>query len=238
MTCVSALSRAADTSDAIEEVLEKLRTTHPDGAADLTLVFSSVHHADELNGIAATLLDRGLTRHVLGCTGESIIGEDREVEGDPALAVWSIDLPGVEVEPIRLERIGQPAVQRLHQVEDRQKSVVLFLGDPFSFRIDDFLKAVNEEARGVSVIGGMASGSQVPRGNQLLLDRESYLDGAVAVLLTGPLSVRTVVSQGCRPIGRTMLVTKAENNVIRELGRRPAVEALREVFQELPPQDQ
>ena len=113
--------------------------------------------------------------------------------------------------------------------------MLLLLGDPFSFRVDDFLKRINQEARGLRVIGGMASGSQVPRANQLILDGEAFLDGAVAVLLCGPVALRTIVSQGCRPIGHTMIVTKAENNVIRELGRRPALEVLREMFQELTP---
>ena len=58
------------------------------------------------------------------------------------------------------------------------------------------------------------------------------------MLLGGPVSVRTVVSQGCRPIGHTMIVTKAEQNIIRELGRRPALEVLREMFQELSEDDQ
>ena len=79
----------------------------------------------------------------------------------------------------------------------------------------------------------MASGSQVPRGNQLFLDGDAFHDGAVGMLLGGPVSVRTVVSQGCRPVGHTMLVTRAEQNIIRELGRRPALEVLREMFQEL-----
>ena len=35
-----------------------------------------------------------------------------------------------------------------------------------------------------------------------------------------------------------MIVTKAEENLIRELGRRPALEALREMFDELPEEDQ
>jgi small ligand-binding sensory domain FIST len=35
-----------------------------------------------------------------------------------------------------------------------------------------------------------------------------------------------------------MLVTRAEQNIIRELGRRPALEVLREIFQELTEEDQ
>jgi small ligand-binding sensory domain FIST len=87
-------------------------------------------------------------------------------------------------------------------------------------------------------MGGMASGSQVPRANQLVLDGKAYHDGAVGMLLGGPIAIRTVVSQGCRPIGRTLIVTKAEQNIIREVGRRPVLEVLRELFQELSPDDQ
>jgi small ligand-binding sensory domain FIST len=60
----------------------------------------------------------------------------------------------------------------------------------------------------------------------------------VAIEITGEVAVATVVSQGCRPIGRSMIVTRAERNLIRELGRRPALEVLREVFDGLDPDDQ
>jgi small ligand-binding sensory domain FIST len=238
MKCLSGLSLASDTGTAIDQVLEKLKDGTASERADLTLLFSTVHHADELGRIAETLLAKGLSRHVLGCTGESVVAEDREIEGAPALASWSITLPGIEVEAIRMTGSGQSGVDSARQVENPPQAVMLLLGDPFSFRIDDFLKTMNAESRGLRVMGGMASGSQVPRGNQLVLDGETFHDGAVAILLSGPLSIRTIVSQGCRPIGHTMLVTKAENNVIRELGRRPALEALREMFQELPAEDQ
>ena len=52
------------------------------------------------------------------------------------------------------------------------------------------------------------------------------------MLIDGPARIRTVVSQGCRPIGRPMIVTKADRNVISELGRRSAVEVLRELIEE------
>jgi small ligand-binding sensory domain FIST len=112
------------------------------------------------------------------------------------------------------------------------------VADPFSFPTDPFLKRLSEATAGMQVIGGMASGSNAPGQNRLVLDGEAFSEGAVAVVVGGPLTVRTVVSQGCRPIGRTVIVTKVERNVIRELGRRPALEVLREVFEELPEEDQ
>ena len=55
-----------------------------------------------------------------------------------------------------------------------------------------------------------------------------------------PLMVRlrTVVSQGCRPIGKHYIVTKSERNVIFELGGRPALLQLKELFDTLPTREQ
>jgi small ligand-binding sensory domain FIST len=49
--------------------------------------------------------------------------------------------------------------------------------------------------------------------------------------------VRAVVSQGCRPIGRPLIVTRAERNIVHELGRRPALEVLNEIFEQLDNRD-
>jgi len=48
--------------------------------------------------------------------------------------------------------------------------------------------------------------------------------------------VRTVVSQGCAPIGREAVVTAAEDNVIFELAGEPALERLRVDVETLSPE--
>ncbi|HET6910926.1 MAG TPA: FIST C-terminal domain-containing protein, partial [Mycobacteriales bacterium] len=62
--------------------------------------------------------------------------------------------------------------------------------------------------------------------------------GAVGVLLGGPVGARTVVSQGCRPIGPPMTVTAADGNVILALAGAPARQKLEEVVVALSPGDQ
>jgi small ligand-binding sensory domain FIST len=144
----------------------------------------------------------------------------------------------VTIEPLRLGEPEKSAFSWAEGLEDPTCCALLLLADPFSFRTDEFLGGLFQVARGLRVVGGMASGSQVPRGNQFVLDGKTFHDGAVAMRLGGQLSLRTVVSQGCRPVGHTLIVTRSEHNVIRELGRRPALEALREVFETLSPEDQ
>jgi small ligand-binding sensory domain FIST len=72
----------------------------------------------------------------------------------------------------------------------------------------------------------------------LLLGRAAPREGAVAVMLYGPLRLRTIVSQGCRPIGTHFVITKAERNVIYELGGKPALLRLKEIFDTLPTHEQ
>jgi small ligand-binding sensory domain FIST len=72
----------------------------------------------------------------------------------------------------------------------------------------------------------------------LLLNGKAHDAGAVGVRVDGAVRIRSVVSQGCRPIGQPFVVTKAERNLIHELGGRPALEQLQALFQSLGPDDQ
>jgi small ligand-binding sensory domain FIST len=240
MSCASALSTASDSDAAIQDVVDRVAGGLREHPADLAVAFVSAHHAEALGRLADAVRGRGLARHIMGCTGESIVGEDREVEGKPAVSLWAIRLPGVELRTLRLtfdgeEFQGWPNDLGADATPGRS---VLLLGDPFSFPADGLLKRLNAEAPGVRVVGGMASAAQAPGRNRLVLDDQIVADGAVGVVLDGSVRIRTVVSQGCRPIGRPMIVTRAENNLIRELGRRPALEVLRETFEALPEDDQ
>jgi small ligand-binding sensory domain FIST len=53
-----------------------------------------------------------------------------------------------------------------------------------------------------------------------------HAEGAVGAVVSG-LPVLTVVSQGCRPIGREAVITRCEGNVVYELAGKPALERLR-----------
>ncbi len=52
------------------------------------------------------------------------------------------------------------------------------------------------------------------------------------------MELQTVVSQGCRPIGERFLITRAEGNVIFELGGKSALECLQQVYAGLSAEEQ
>ena len=62
--------------------------------------------------------------------------------------------------------------------------------------------------------------------------------GAVAIMLHGPVTVTSIVSQGCRPIGHHLVVTKSEGNVIHSLGGKPALLQLKAIFDTLASSEQ
>jgi len=86
-------------------------------------------------------------------------------------------------------------------------------------------------------IGGMAGGGHDEGENRLLLNETVHEGGLVGVAISGNVSVRAVVSQGCRPIGERYVVTKADRNVIHELGGVPALDQLRTMFETLSSHD-
>ena len=239
----AALSTAAKIDRALEEVCANSRSSLPE-KPDLAFAFFSAHHAAAAERIAAAVAERLAPRCLLGCVAEAVIGGDREVEDAPALSLWLGRWPGgVALEPFHavLERTSEgPSLLGLPDglVGAAADSAVLLLGDPYTFPADLFLQQMNENNPGLPVLGGMASGARGPGECRLLLNGEVRTHGAVGVLMQGDLGLRSIVSQGCRPVGQHMVITGAEDNVILELGGRPPLEQLQQLWQGLAPEEQ
>ncbi|UPT76149.1 MAG: FIST C-terminal domain-containing protein [Elusimicrobiota bacterium] len=114
----------------------------------------------------------------------------------------------------------------------------MLLGDPMSADPERAAALFSEGYPGAPVVGGMASAPLLQRPAWLLLGSQVLRQGVAGVALVGPVEVSTVVAQGCRPIGDPLIVTKAEGNVLRELGGRSPLDVLRETLSKCTPEDQ
>jgi small ligand-binding sensory domain FIST len=110
---------------------------------------------------------------------------------------------------------------------------VIGFGDPFSTPASQLLPALDQAAPGVPLIGGMASGAREPGGNVLFRNDELLESGMVGVSVSGPVRMQALVSQGCRPVGRPMVITKSHENVVEQLGGKPALGVLRELVMDM-----
>ncbi len=239
----SALSTAENWETAAEEVCQRAQAGL-NGTANLAFLFVSPHFADDLAHIVDRVHAAIGCDALLGCTGESVIGGAREIESAPALSLWLASLGGTQIMPMHLEfeRTAEGGIftgwpPNLPETWPEGTAVIL-LGEPFSFPADELVRRLNEDHLGVPVLGGMASGGVAPGENRLLLGGKTYDSGALAVMLHGAAGVRSVVSQGCRPVGEPFVVTRAEANVIHELGGKPPLVRLQQVYETLSLQEQ
>lgn len=230
----------SELSNSLSETLQTF-----DQPVDLAIAFVSHRLADKMSAVAELLAQRLPTAQRVGVTAETVIAGDREREGEAYVAVWLASLPDCRVTTFSLDYVRSPDggafvgwPEEPGAWDDEKLQCAILLADPFSFPADVLLDRLAEDRPGLPIVGGMGSGDFRPGSVRLLRNDSIDTQGATVIAITGDLRVDAFVSQGCRPVGEPLVVTKAERNLILELGGRPAYERLKEIFARLPVRDQ
>jgi small ligand-binding sensory domain FIST len=233
------LSTSESARDAATDAARDARSGGPGRAeVDLAFVFLSPVHLDEAEAVAEAVREELAPRHLLGCVAEGVVAGVRELEGGPAVAVWAGGLPGAQIECFHAAAVQTEegiAVAGFPDLED--PGLVPLLVDPFTFPVGSFLTRLNETRERLPLVGGIAAGGRRPGTQALILDDAVHAEGAVGAVVSG-LPVLTIVSQGCRPIGRESVITRCEGNVVYELAGKPALERLRREIAALSSEEQ
>jgi small ligand-binding sensory domain FIST len=232
------LSASPEAAEAASEAARDARAMLGGAGVDLAFLFLSAEHfADADEAVAA--VDRELEPgHLVGCVAEGVVGLDRELENGPGAAVWAAALPEAEIETfhsVALNTEDGVAVTGFPELD--RADLVALLVDPFTFPAAGFLTRLNEEEDAAPLVGGLAAGGGEPDTQALFVDGEVVYEGAVGALVRGA-PVRTVVSQGCAPVGRDAVITSAEDNVVFELAGEPALERLKGDLATMTPEQQ
>ncbi len=216
-------STAADLDRALKEACGDAGIV----GADLACAFVSSAHGAALEHVAEEVQRRLGPRAFLGCSVQGAIGGRTEVEGGPSLALWTATLPEATIETFHATTQHGPGGYTFTGLpETREKDTVLLFPDPFSTPLVEILASF---PAGTMALGGVASGAPRPGGNRLFVDDRTHAEGCVGVVLRG-VEIRPVVSQGCRPIGRPFVVTKAKQNILLTLAGKPAADRVKEIL--------
>lgn len=239
----SSVSDSDTSREAIAHVIREARNAV--NKVDLAFVFFTADHREE----AADMLERLWLeldpQCIVGCSAEGIIGGHLEIERSPGISLLVGQLPKVGIHPFHIAAddwqtalLGdEPELADRMGIGPLTRAVIGF-GDPFTTPLGQLLATMNERLPGVPLIGGMASSAHGPGENVLARNDSTHTDGFVGVALSGPVIVETIVSQGCRPIGKPMVVTKAQGNILEGVGGRTPVAALREIVDAMSAPDQ
>ena len=231
-----ALSVNPDPVAAATEVATRARAALGGATPSLAVIFASPKLCADPWSLLEAIHTHLAPERLIGCTGEAIIGDGREIEDAPALSLWCAVLPDIAIQTFRLgvepstdgdEIVGWP--DAIGSSTDETPLIVL--ADPFTLPADLMIEQHNAR-NWPAIVGGLASGGARPGDHVLFLDRDVHFDGGVGADLPGA-SIVPVVSQGCAPIGPDMVITAGGGPVVAELAGTNAFDKITRVVDEL-----
>jgi small ligand-binding sensory domain FIST len=227
-----ALVLAADPDAAARRAVGEARASLGDVSPSFAVLFASEHFFGNAEALVAAVAGETGRVPLIGCVAEAVAGGSREVESEPAVSLWlAADLGPVETFAMEFVRTPSGGAFGGYRFGQSTAGVRLMVCDPFTFPVGDLLTHLNQHVPGAAVMGGLASGGLPLRQSRLFLDDRVLSHGAVGA------SLPQAVAQGCRPVGNPYTTTRADGNVIFELGGRPPLERLRELAAVLPARD-
>jgi small ligand-binding sensory domain FIST len=231
-----ALVLTADPGAAGRRAVSEARAQLGGSSPSFAVLFASEHFFGDAEALVATVAREAGQVPLIGCVAEAVAGGSREVESEPAVSLWlAADLGPVETFAMEFVRTPSGGAFGGYLFE-QAAGLRLMICDPFTFPVGGLLTHLNEHVPGATVMGGMASGGLPRRQSRLFLDGRVLSRGAVGASLP-QAEVHPLVAQGCRPVGNPYTTTRADGDVIFELGGRPPLERLRELAATLPAKD-
>jgi small ligand-binding sensory domain FIST len=222
---------------AVIDVAESLR--HEIGAnASLGVLFLTQEWSPHLQDTLELIRLHGHVPQLVGCSGWGVIGSRREIEHEPGFSLILFSLPAesfsvVQISETQIEASnGAESWHAVTGLSAREVSAWIVLANPHFGGAESWLEEWSVAYPQIPILGGLASSTSSEM--FLLKDGEAINAPVLAIALKRGLSVRSLVSQGCRPIGDPSPITKAEQNLILEIGNLPAYQALEAAFLTIP----
>ncbi|MDH5774058.1 MAG: FIST C-terminal domain-containing protein [Nitrospirota bacterium] len=231
MQCHVAVSQDSNPQQAAQVVSRSVHDAFGETGCDFACVFFSPHFTEDVPSLVEIVRKNLNPKILLGCMGAGVIGGTQEIEEHPGLVLWGLSNPSMHITPFHLtpkkngEEFSLAGWPDMPEVSAVPRTFLLFV-DPFTTPIDEFFALLDHHAPGSLAIGGIASGGMDEGESRLVLNEQIFESGVVGVAIQGGVGIRTVVSQGCQPIGERYVVTKVDRNVIQELGGIPPLERL------------
>jgi len=178
----------------------------------------------------------------------------QEVEEAAAISLSLARLPEVTIEPFWVQDEDLPDPDSSPQAwmdclglaapaSPEEQVYFILMVDPYSVRSDELLQGLDFAYPGAVKVGGLASGRPQQREGGLFFQDRYCGEGTIGIALRGKICLKTIVAQGCRPIGSVLRVTEAKRNVLTQVQvgeddkEMTPLEALQDIVQSLDPAD-
>src|SRR5262245_56070795 len=203
--------------------------------ADLALVFTTGDAHAAAHQVLHTVRRVTGARTVVGCSGAGVLTERREVEDEAAVAVLVVEDERLMARAFLVADQAAAGPEAGAEVARQvgttlaEGGCLLLLPDPVGLAPAALLGGLETELGPVPVMGAVAAGTTM-----FELCNTEPAQGALTGLALSGLRPVIGVAQGCIPIGEPYVITRAENNVVHEIGSRPALEVLKAAVSAVP----
>ena len=206
VTCESAADHAVDLC------MDRMRGSSP----DCVMIFATEQHAAWFGSMCERVMQRTGAKRSLGVISPGILSGRGAVESGHAVTVFALKgvehhLSATEIAPF------EPRVRILFAEQESESLPGLFEG----------------RSETCPVIGTVVPALKSKRPT-IFVDAAPSQESACAISLRGHFSFDAVVSHGCVACGPNLVITRAAEDRVLELGGRPAAEVIREQIQSLP----
>jgi small ligand-binding sensory domain FIST len=202
--------------------------------ANLVFMFSTADHAAKYPEMLTAVRQVTGCGNLVGCSGAGVLTSDGEIEGEQGVAVLAVASDQATAAPFIVQNLkgrdrdAGREIGALVTPYRRGDSILVVFPDTLNCNPEALFAGIADGLGDIPVVGGGAADDGAGKATYQMCGGKVIQNGVTGVLISGSLSSSIGVTQACRPIGRPLLVTEAEGNVIEKIDGRPAVQALAE----------
>ena len=147
----SVLSRGQDGSQAVEEMAQKIKKDLQGKPCDLAIIFISENYQDpDSQALVRRFHELVSPRFLIGCNSSGVVGDEQEVEMEPAISAMAMSLPEIKIQsfslsPREIENLASRTelIQSLDIYPTDQPKFIC-LADPMSCDVTKLLYLFNQ----------------------------------------------------------------------------------------------
>jgi len=206
---------------------------HIGSGAHIAFLFVSCDYEEFLPELVELVQIHAHCPHVVGSSAGGLISIGREEEHESGFSIIVLRLPSTEINIAELPiDEAHPSWSRTKAWNSEGSAGWVLLGNPLGLG-EDWMTQWNKAIGSTPTYGGLASGSQSAESLFVFNEKGVTSGTALAIGFRGGVNLSGLVSQGCRPIGEPLTITRADNNLIHQLASQNAYEQLQAAFNTL-----
>lgn len=223
-------STDVSTERAAEESARQAMAQAGISRADVAVVFFTFEHAAHKRELIETLRRVVHTDQIVGSSAAGVLTGTGEVEGSSALAVLVLSSDDIHSEPFlftplrgREDQIAY-GISRFKPPAEAYNSLLALFPDTYNGQPQKLLQAIQTQMGFIPTVGAGSSENGMAQVTYQLCGSSIDTNAVAGLYLGGSFDALIETTQGCQPITKPMVITKAEKNFIHEIDHRPALE--------------